>query len=479
LELLGGFVAFGAGIVQTSGTMTMAGTNLHTPSVDIHGGVLSGTGTIEGTLTNGGTVQVGGDGALGVLTVTNFIQTAAGTIEVELAGTQAGTGYDRLSVLQNATFDGTMDVTLTNGYVPSGGDTYDVVTYAGKAGQFAVEHFPAYGNGQTLGSSYLSRSYRLTALQSGTSDLIATQSNNAPSPMADGDSVTFTINIQNSGSLAASNVVLTDDLSGGTLLSATSSVGTCSGTGPITCNIGTLAGGGNAVVTITVRGTTGTLTNSATVSSSTPDANPANNSTGTTSITVSALADLAIEVTGPYSANAGDPVVYTVTVTNYGPDTATDVTVQPVAISSSLHFVSNTGDCTTAYPCHIGDIPAGQTRTITSTYSTTGGSIGIELQVYTASHDPNLSNNDATPRPPGTTADVSSSQTTSGGFNGQIATFQVTIANAGPATAPTVILVDNITAPRSSRRPRRVGRVPSAATLAAASARWRPAKARS
>ena len=39
------------------------------------------------------------------------------------------------------------------------------------------------------------------------------------------------------------------------------------------------------------------------------------------------------------------------------------------ATPTGLVFVSNTGACTTAFPCALGVVPAGATRTITATFT--------------------------------------------------------------------------------------------------------------
>ena len=81
-----------------------------------------------------------------------------------------------------------------------------------------------------------------------------------------------------------------------------------------------------------------------------------------------AAADLGITKTGPASIVAGNPLVYTITVTNAGPSDAEGVVVSD-ATPTGLVFVSNTGDCTTAFPCALGVVPAGATRTITATFT--------------------------------------------------------------------------------------------------------------
>jgi len=66
--------------------------------------------------------------------------------------------------------------------------------------------------------------------------------------------------------------------SGASLLSATSSRGSCTGTSTVVCNLGDLPAGSLETIVLDVHArTTGTLTNSATLSTTSQDANPANN----------------------------------------------------------------------------------------------------------------------------------------------------------------------------------------------------------
>jgi MYXO-CTERM domain-containing protein/uncharacterized repeat protein (TIGR01451 family) len=63
--------------------------------------------------------------------------------------------------------------------------------------------------------------------------------------------------------------------------------------------------------------------------------------------------------------NTGAQGTFTFTVTNPGPYVAPAVTV--TGVLNGLTFVSNAGDCSTAFPCKLGDMAAGTTKTITST----------------------------------------------------------------------------------------------------------------
>jgi uncharacterized repeat protein (TIGR01451 family) len=88
-----------------------------------------------------------------------------------------------------------------------------------------------------------------------------------------------------------------------------------------------------------------------------------------------AAANLSISITVTTPAippetgvNPGSNVVYEVQVQNLGTDTATSVSVAG-ATPPGLTFVSNTGTCATAYPCSLGSLTNGQTKTFTTTYS--------------------------------------------------------------------------------------------------------------
>jgi uncharacterized repeat protein (TIGR01451 family) len=105
----------------------------------------------------------------------------------------------------------------------------------------------------------------------------------AVDPVTEGDAVTYVISVTNVGPGAALNVVLTDTLPVGVaFVSATPTQGSCiEAEGLLTCSLSEVASGGSAEVELVVTATvTGSITNSASVSSDTADPNPADNSAG-------------------------------------------------------------------------------------------------------------------------------------------------------------------------------------------------------
>src|SRR5262245_7381174 len=102
----------------------------------------------------------------------------------------------------------------------------------------------------------------------GDTDLSITKTD-SPDPVVSGDNLTYTITVPNPGTLPATAVKVTDTLpSGADYVSATG--GICSKSGSkVTCDLGQVNAGTDAVVTIVVKATKkeGTLTNTASVAS--------------------------------------------------------------------------------------------------------------------------------------------------------------------------------------------------------------------
>jgi fibronectin-binding autotransporter adhesin len=145
--LNGGSFTTGGGYTQMDGSTTLSNATLSASGlVDIQGGTLSGSGTINASLQNAAVIQVGQSGAPGSLTVTgDYTQTASGVLDIDIGGYIPGTNYDQLAIGGQATLDGTLNVTLINGFTPNPGDSFTIMTFAGSSGGFATTNLPSGG----------------------------------------------------------------------------------------------------------------------------------------------------------------------------------------------------------------------------------------------------------------------------------------------------------------------------------------------
>ena len=113
------------------------------------------------------------------------------------------------------------------------------------------------------------------------------------------------------------------------------------------------------------------------------------------------IADIEVAITdSPDPVPPGTALAYTVTMTNHGPDPALDVRVT-MPTPGGLTFLSNTGACATPFPCALGLVPAGDTRSITATYKVPRrfagtNAIVANVRVTAEAMDSNSVNNQAT-----------------------------------------------------------------------------------
>ena len=84
-----------------------------------------------------------GDGP-GVLTIQgNYTQVSNAALNIEI---DSATSYDQLNVTGTATLAGTLNVTLGNGYVPSSLNSFNVLSFGSKSGDFTTYNLPAVEN---------------------------------------------------------------------------------------------------------------------------------------------------------------------------------------------------------------------------------------------------------------------------------------------------------------------------------------------
>src|SRR5205814_1587111 len=109
-------------------------------NLPIAGGILGGTGTINGNVNNtGGTLSPGQ--SIGAITINgNYTGGEGSAFTVELGGTGPGQ-FDTVHVTGNATINGTLNASLVNGLAPARGDSFLVMSVDGTTtGNFTTEN---------------------------------------------------------------------------------------------------------------------------------------------------------------------------------------------------------------------------------------------------------------------------------------------------------------------------------------------------
>jgi len=187
-----------------------------------------------------------------------------------------------------------------------------------------------------------------TCLDTSSADLSLAKAD-SPDPVTTGSNVTYTLTITNNGAAVAQSVVVTDNLpSSVTFVSCSATgAGVCGGSGNNrTVSFTSLASGATATVTLvaTANGPVGsTISNTATITSATPDANTANNSATAITTVQAPQPLLSINDVIANEGNGGTATfTFTVSLSAPAPSTVTfDIATQDnTATSASGDYVA-------------------------------------------------------------------------------------------------------------------------------------------
>jgi len=172
LEARSGTLEFGQLLTQTAGqTWLLEGRLTVGHGLALVGGMLAGTNTLTGNVTNSGGMVSPGASA-GVLTIAgHYAQTSGGTLRIELGGPTPGSGFDQLAVSGTATLGGALDVSFIQGFTPPANSAYNFLMAGSRAGVFASFSPPLAQLGLTLDYATNGATLGVTGLSSPTISL--------------------------------------------------------------------------------------------------------------------------------------------------------------------------------------------------------------------------------------------------------------------------------------------------------------------
>lgn len=214
-----------------------------------------------------------------------------------------------------------------------------------------------------------------------------------PSGANPGEMISYQLQVQQLGPSQASraNLAVTADAG----LSFVSADGPCSAGFP--CSLGSVDSGADMTITanfMVLPTASGTLDLDATVSSSTMDPNPLNNS-DSVSTSVGAFVDLSVQMQGPDAALAGEEITYQITAANLSAVDSPAATLN-LPTAAGLSFVSADAPCAGGFPCDLGVLLASSDISINAVFAVAddaSGSITSTADISSSVTDPVPANN--------------------------------------------------------------------------------------
>ncbi len=278
----------------------------------------------------------------------------------------------------------------------------------------------------------------------------------APNPVTVESNLTYTISVTNNGPDTAKDVSINQSLPSSVIfVSAVASQGTANfGGNTVSCNVGTLAVGQTATVTVVVSPqAAGTIFSTATVGALEQDLNPFNNTVTVATVVKLPSADLAVTLgANPTPVFLNGLLTYTATVVNNGPSTATNVVVSNtlplnVSFASASASQGTTFNVANTVIANLGTLGVGSNAVVSiQVHPLVLGTITAKSVVSSDVADSVPGNNTATVNVTVTAAsDLALSLTgPSAAVVGSNLTYQITVQNGGPSVASGVSIKDTL-----------------------------------
>jgi len=135
----GSGLTVGTSYTQAAATTTVDGT-LTAPALTVQAGSLLGQGAVAAAVTSNATITAGDSVSKpGILSVTGtYTQNASGVLNISISGTTVGSQYSQVAVANGASLNGTLNIKLLRGFVPTIGSTFTILSSSAVSGKFAT-----------------------------------------------------------------------------------------------------------------------------------------------------------------------------------------------------------------------------------------------------------------------------------------------------------------------------------------------------
>jgi uncharacterized repeat protein (TIGR01451 family) len=397
-----------------------------------------------------GVASVAGTGTTWTIVVTNFGPSDAQTVTV---ADVFPAGFSATSVTPSSAC--TIGVALTCSVATVAAGTATTITVSGDLAPDvvvgALENTatvtsatpdPTPDDHASTGTSDVSTSADLSVTKAASTTMVTA-----------GDLLSWTITVANAGPSVARDVVLTDVVPAGFVVSSVAGSAGCTS---LPCSLGSVAIGSTTVIVngrVSASLAAGPMSNTATITSTTPDLDTTDRS-ATSTIPVVRRADLTITKTGPAVARWNTPADFEIVVTNNGPSTAEAATIDdPMPANlTALSATSDAGSCTVTarnVSCAAGTLAVGQVVRVTVHTLVSGtGTIQNVASVNSVSASPSAANTAIAGLQVSRVADLKLAKTIDRekARVGDVVTYTITVSNVGPDEADAVAAIDQLSA---------------------------------
>lgn len=164
-KISSGTLSFEGGYTNLLGTIALAGGTFRTPQpLWLPGGFMTGWGSLSADVFNAACIRPSASN--GMLRINgDFEQMLGGRMEFELGGNVPGTNQSRLNITGAAILRGTVGVVWNEGYAPTPGTNFPVLTFASRQGEFCCcDNFLRLGEDSRLAPVYTATALTLVTI---------------------------------------------------------------------------------------------------------------------------------------------------------------------------------------------------------------------------------------------------------------------------------------------------------------------------